>query len=70
MAQRYLGREDGELFGPADYASAMPSAPLRVEDAVEIAAHLWLVKQSEVREVESRGKSSFFEKKDQKTFVP
>lgn len=51
VARRFLGRADGKLFTPAAYDDGPGSAPITAEQAVEIAAHLWRWKQSQVTEL-------------------
>jgi hypothetical protein len=57
VAKRYLGREDGVLFTPVDYTGVSDSPPLTVEQAVEIAAHIWRFKQQQLLEIKQRRKN-------------
>jgi hypothetical protein len=54
VAKRYLGREDGVLFAPAQYRDAPVAPALTVEQAVEIAAHIWRFKQQQINERRAR----------------
>jgi hypothetical protein len=54
VARRYLGRDDGVLFSPVTYSTETASAPLSVDQAVEIAAHLWRFKQHQIAELKGR----------------
>jgi hypothetical protein len=56
VARRYLGRADGVLFKPVTYNTETASAPLSVEQAVEIAAHLWRFKQHQIAELKGKRK--------------
>lgn len=51
IAREYLGREDGQLFGSTALDAEGRELSLTVERAVEIAASLWIAKQSEVIEL-------------------
>jgi hypothetical protein len=48
VARRFLGRADGRLFTQVDYRDSEGSPQITVEQAVEIAAHLWRWKQRQV----------------------
>jgi hypothetical protein len=47
VAKRFLGSADGVLFPNVRFAEGTKTAELTVEDAVEIAAHLWRWKRSD-----------------------
>lgn len=51
IAREYLGREDGRLFDSTVPDAGGQRSSLTVERAVEIAASLWIAKQSEVVEL-------------------
>ena len=51
VARRFLGREDGKLFAPVTYLDDGEIAELTMEQAVEIAAHLWCYKQRQIAEL-------------------
>lgn len=51
VARRFLGRQDGKLFSEKVYSDAEGVADMTVEQAVEIAAHLWRWKQQQIDEL-------------------
>jgi hypothetical protein len=54
VARRFLGREDGVLFKPVAYTDETEAPKLTVEQAVEIAAHIWRFKQHQIAELKGR----------------
>ncbi|MEJ0048251.1 MAG: hypothetical protein WDN04_20595 [Rhodospirillales bacterium] len=51
VARRFLGREDGKLFAEMTYRDDEEITQLTTEQAVEIAAHLWVYKQRQIAEL-------------------
>ncbi len=51
VARKYFGRDDGMLFAPTPFKET-PFAPLTAEEAVEIAAKLWIWQQNRHRQPE------------------